>query len=123
MSMKQYLACLYEKKELLINGVLHDIKEVNFKDGLVQLKLLEDKKETDWMKGLTNVTNAIQKQKRAQRSLQQIWNWLFNVYPFEKELDFKFELLIFQKLNFISLSSPIQTVSLNSPGQPPESLG
>src|SRR4030095_7751791 len=122
MSIANYEECLKEDDELLINGHLHDIVEMRISEGIVHLKLLEDKKESRWMDGLNAFTNTLHKQKRSQRSMQQVWNLLFNIYPIEKEMDFKLEPFISQRLSFTFESYPIHSLALNSPGQPPESL-
>ncbi len=121
-SVKQYLACLQEKDELLINGVLHDIKNAKFENGIVHLQLLEDSKETNWMNGFAGFVNALQKQKRSQRSMLQVWNWLFNIYPFEKEINFGFQAPLPLKHRFAFGADPLSSLPLSSPGQPPEMI-
>ena len=120
MTPAQYQASLHEKNELLIDGILHDVKDIKIENGIVHLQLLEDSKETNWMNDIASVVNELNKQKRSQRSMLHVWNWLFNIYTFEKEIKFVApapEQLVY-RLAFNSAS--LRSVSLSSPGQPPE---
>jgi len=123
MSTRNYLDCLKEDDEIMIDGSLHDIVEVKISEGFVHLKVLEDEKEARWMDGLNSFTNTLHKHKRSPRSMQQVLTWLFNICPIEKEIDFRFEPEILQRLTFASISYPIRSLALNSPGQPPDLLG
>ena len=120
MTLTQYQACLHEKNELLIDGILHDVKHIRIENGIVHLQLLEDSKETNWMNDLSTVINAVHKQKRSQRSTLQVWNWLFNIYTFEKEINFFVPSPEHLTYRLAFNSDRLRSLALSSPGQPPE---
>ena len=120
MTIKQYQASLHEKNELLIDGIFHDVKDIKIENGIVHLQLLEDSKETSWMNDLANVVNELHKQKRSQRSMLQVWNWLFNIYTFEKEIKFVVPAPEQRVYRPACNSDFLRSIPLSTPGQPPE---
>jgi len=121
LSIKNYREYLQEDGEVLLNGILHDIRKVVYKDDVVQLQLLEDKNETKWMKTFACFANDLQKQDGRQQKQGQIWNWLFKIYPFEPETDLALHALTPLVARCGGAKDRIHSFSLTTPGQPPES--
>ena len=117
-SRKDYLANLHENGEIILNGILHDIKNIRFTKEQVHLRVIEDKRETKWLNSFSSILNAIQSQHSKKFPLQ-LWSWLFKVYPCDSG---KCTLLAFTpKADHVQESKPyLPSGFLSCQGQPPE---
>ena len=119
LSRKAYVASLHEDGEIILNGILHDIKEITYKNEFVHLKLLEDKKETNWLNSLARIANALQHQHPKKWPLQ-LWSWLFKIYPCDPNNSFHLATLNSLTIRNRGMNESPLSCYLASPGQPPE---
>jgi hypothetical protein len=119
-NIKTYKASVNEEGEILLNGILHDVKKVRHEGELVHLQVVEDKKETRLMKTFADFSESLHKQDRSQKCPQQIWNWLFKIYPCTSDGGFELQALLPAAIRFGDPNNHITSFALTSPGQPPE---
>jgi len=117
-SRKAYLANLHENGEIMLNGILHDIRNIRFTKEQVHLRLLEDECETKWINSFSSVLNALQDH-QPRKLPSQVWSWLFKIYPCESDKGAILSLI--PEVNHNRVSNPyLPSCFLSYRGQPPK---
>jgi len=117
-SKKAYLANIHENGEIMLNGILHDIKYISFTKEQVHLRLLADESETKWINNFSSVLNALQDHHPRKLPLQ-LWSWLFKIYPCESQNGSALASTLV--VNHNRVSNPyLPSCFLSFRGQPPE---
>lgn len=117
LSIEEYKMCKVDKREILVNGEMYDVKQATFSEGMVELLVIHDKHEGKILKRIGLLLS--QKNKQESKSPSKIINLLGlfyiipdSIYKFEP-FDAHLPVLICQILKFFSFIS-----ELDSP--PPE---